>query len=358
MKFSAELVVIAFLALQSAPRNTSEVGAQQSENTDGVSSNSTLVVRYPPQVMTAPNQLCPSDLDQDGSHIQVEQDILSILQNKILPQLKLEGHSETNPAATCSELFLKGWNSGYYWICANGTSPVKVYCDMNRRCCNSPGGWMRVAYLNMTDPTQQCPHGWREVTTPIRTCRRANGSYINTVVFNTSGIFYNRVCGRIIGYQFGTPEAFTFYNEIPSNFNIERNYTDGVSVTYGQEGHRRHIWTFVGAKGESHQATAVCPCTNMTANISIPPWVGTDYFCESGTTTAQESVFYSQDALWDGKGCGPRSTCCSYNQPPWFCKQLPEATNQSIEVRLMTVAYPHLLEHEDTPIELIELYIQ
>ena len=80
MKFSAELVVIAFLALQSAPRNTSEVGAQQSENTDGVSSNSTLVVRYPPQVMTAPNQLCPSDLDQDGSHIQVEQDILSILQ--------------------------------------------------------------------------------------------------------------------------------------------------------------------------------------------------------------------------------------------------------------------------------------
>ena len=270
MKFSAVLVVTAFLALQSAPRKNSEARVQQSENTDGTSSNATLVVRYPPRVMTAPSQLCPSDLDQDGARIQVEQDIHAILHNKIIPQLNLEGHSETNPAASCSELFLKGWNSGYYWISANGTSPLEVYCDMNRHCCNSPGGWMRVAYLNMTDPTQQCPDGWRELTAPIRTCRRANGSYINTVRFNTHGMLYNRVCGRIIGYQYGTPEAFLFYNEIPSNFTIERNYVDGVSVTYGQQGHRRHIWTFVGAKGESHQATVVCPCTN-TANIRIPP---------------------------------------------------------------------------------------
>ena len=357
MKFSAVLVVIALLALQFVPRNTFVAKAQQSGNTDGTSSNATLDVKYPSRVMNAPSQLCPQDLNREGVRIEVKEDVHSILRSKVLSQLNLEGKLETNPAASCSELFLKGWNSGYYWISANGTSPLEVYCDMNRHCCNSPGGWMRVAYLNMTDPTQQCPDGWRELTSPIRTCRRANGSYMNSVRFNTHGILYNRVCGRIIGYQYGTPEAFSFYNEIPSNYTIEGSYVDGVSVTYGQQGHRRHIWTFVGAKGESHQATVVCPCTN-TANIRIPPWVGTDYFCESGTTTAQESVFYSQDPLWDGQGCGPRSTCCSFNQPPWFCKQLSEATNQNIEVRLMTVAYPHLLEHEDTPIELIELYIQ
>ena len=231
---------------------------------------------------------------------------------------------------------------------------------MNRHCCNSPGGWTRVAYLNMTDPTQQCPHGWREVTTPIRTCRRATGSYMNSVTFNTHGILYNRVCGRIISYQFGTPEAFSSYNGNPSNFNIEGNYVDGISVTYGQQGKRKHIWTFAGANGEQYRGTTVCPCTN-TANsavIRIPPWVGTDYFCESGTATAQEGVFYQQDPLWDGQGCGRTSTCCTYNQPPRFCNQLSDTTSENIEVRLMTGAHPNWLEREDTPIELIELYIQ
>ena len=198
MKFAAVLVVI---ALQSALRNTFVARAQQS-------GNATLVVNYPLRVMTAPNQLCPSKLNREDVRSQIKEDIQSILRNNILPQLNLEGNSETNPAASCSELLGRGQNSGYYWIRANSTSAVQVYCDMNRRCCNSSGGWMRVAYLNTTDPTQQCPDGWRELTTPIRTCRRANGSYINTVVFNTSGILYNRVCGRIIGYQFGTPEAF------------------------------------------------------------------------------------------------------------------------------------------------------
>ena len=370
MRFAAVLMVIALLTLLSAPRISFVASAQQSgsmdrtnsnRNTDETSSNVTLPIKYPPRVMTAPNQLCLPDLNQEDIRSQVEEDIYSIFSNQVLPLLNLEGHSETNPAASCSELFLKGWNSGYYWISTNGSSAVEVYCDMNRHCCNSSSGWMRVAYLNMTDHTQQCPDGWRELTTQIRTCRRANGSYVNSVVFNTSGMFYNRVCGRIIGYQYGSPEAFILYNRNITNYNIENNYVDGVSVTYGQQGHRRHIWTFVGAKGESYQGRNVCPCTNTSNNrtIRIPPWVGTDYFCDSGTTISQEGTFYQQDPLWDGQGCGPTSTCCSYNQPPWFCKQLSETTSENIEVRLMTGAYTmNSLENEDTPIQFIELYIQ
>ena len=301
MKFSLVLMVVALLALQSALRINFVTTAQQSGN------NATLDAKYPSRVMNAPSQLCPRELNREGVRIQVKEDIHSILRNKVLPELKLE-HKLT---ASCSELFLKGWNSGYYWVSANGTSPLEVYCDMNRHCCNSPGGWTLVAYLNMTNPTWQCPDGWRELTAPIRTCRRANGSYINSVVFDSNGMLYNSVCGRIIGYQFGTPEAFLFYNNNQSNYTLEANYVDGVSVTYGQQGHRKHIWTFVGARGESYQPTYVCPCTN-TGNIRIPPWVGTDYFCESGTVTAQEGIFYQQDPLWDGQGCGSTSTCCNY----------------------------------------------
>ena len=169
-------------------------------------------------------------------------------------------------------------------------------------------------------------------------------------------MLYNHVFVKSLGSNLEFLSAFSFYIANQSNYTLETNYVDGVSVTYGQQGHRKHIWTFVGARGESYQPSFVCPCTNA-GNIRIPPWVGTDYFCESGTVTAQEGIFYQQDPLWDGQGCGSTS-CCSYNQPPWFCKQLSEKTSENIEVRLMTGAQPDLLEHEDTPIELIELYIQ
>ena len=42
---------------------------------------------------------------------------------------------------------------------SNG-SAVHVYCsDMTLSCGGVTGGWMRVAELNMTDTSQQCPSG-------------------------------------------------------------------------------------------------------------------------------------------------------------------------------------------------------
>jgi len=40
---------------------------------------------------------------------------------------------------------------------------------------------------------------------------------------------------------------------------------------------------------------------------------------------------------------------------PWFCKQLPQATTDGLEVRIC--GDQHTLD-EDTPVELIELYIR
>ena len=60
------------------------------------------------------------------------------------------------------------------------------------------------------------------------------------------------------------------------------------------------------------------------------------------------------DPLWDGQGCGPTSTCCTFNNPPWFCKQLPQSTNTDLEVRLCG-ASAYL---GNTAIELIELYVK
>ena len=124
---------------------------------------------------------------------------------------------------------------------------------------------------------------------------------------------------------------------------------------------RQHIWTFANPLDEypwfyDHK----CPCTNVIEQhpISIPSFIGNDYFCETGVPPGQQrniTVFYADDPLWDGQGCGPTSTCCTFNNPPWFCKQLPQSTNADLEVRLCSAGAASI---ENTPIELIEIYVK
>ena len=73
---------------------------------------------------------------------------------------------------------------------------------------------MRVADLDMTDPNQNCPAEFRLVTrtsAPLRTCGRPGPVGCVSTTFPTYGVEYSHVCGRVIGYQDGTPGAFGLY---------------------------------------------------------------------------------------------------------------------------------------------------
>ena len=84
--------------------------------------------------------------------------------------------------------------------------------------------------------------------------------------------------------------------------------------------------------------------------------IGQDYFCDTGSeTAAQSQVFYSGDPLWDGAECGPWSTCCNFNNPPWFYKQLPQPTTDDIVLKMCGY---NPISNEDTPIETVEIYVQ
>ena len=130
---------------------------------------------------------------------------------------------------------------------------------------------------------------------------------------------------------------------------------DGVSITHGHP--RKHIWTFAAALDEQHANVNRCPCTKTDTTYTgvVPPFVGNDYFCDTGSRKYLQSRFYPDDPLWDGSGCGPTSSCCSFNSPPWFCKELPQPTTDDIQVRVCT---DQSASNEDVTIEVIELYVQ
>ena len=217
--------------------------------------------------------------------------------------------------------------------------------------CGGTGGWRRVVYLNFTDPNTPCPSGWQLTSHSKRTCGRVSTRPFtcDSVTFPVSGGDYTRVCGRIIGYQDEGTGAFEPHHngEVTT---IDGSYVSGVSLTHGSP--RQHIWTFAAGHSEVEDTNFVCPC-DTTVDISIPPFVGGDYFCESGRNSAGPNMFFPDDPLWDGDGCTATSTCCSFNNPPYFTKQLPSPTTDVIEARLCNDYTP-----EDTPIELIELYVQ
>ena len=55
------------------------------------------------------------------------------------------------------------------------------------------------------------------------------------------------------------------------------------------------------------------------------------------------------------RGCGPLNTCCSFNNPPWFMKQLPTTTDDNIEMKLCS---DQERSNEDIVFETLELYVR
>ena len=228
--------------------------------------------------------------------------------------------------------------------------------------CGGAGGWTRVAYLNMSDPNQQCPSNWNLTTTPVRGCGRSStaNDTCDSVFYPVNGRTYSSVCGRVNAIQRGSSLAF---NNFSSQYvGINSAYVSGVSLTHGPSYARQHIWSFAGAMSRQNAlySSYNCPCsnTNITWPHQIPPFVGNDYFCDTGSPYFEYwlvfGTYFIDDPLWDGEGCGSYSTCCSFNTPPWFCKSLPQPTRDDLEIRLCS-KYPSSLA--DKLITLIDVYI-
>ena len=212
------------------------------------------------------------------------------------------------------------------------------------------GLWWRVAYLDMTEPSQVCPPAWREYNTEgVRACGRpVNETGSCAAVFYFTRRQYSRVCGRIIGYQFATPDAF---KPLSSN----GGDLDGVIISHGAQ--QEYIWSFAAGMTEGNRGKkpSNCPCSTE-AGTEPREIIGNNYFCESGNSNNgfKDGLLYSSDRLWDGQQC--EGSCCGGTQsPPLFSVQLPTPTTDMIEV---SICCDQETEDEDTPVELIEIYVQ
>ena len=178
--------------------------------------NTTLPLAYPGQVLQGDgSQTCPSETQRGIARNVVKNDTRILLRESVVRLLQLQTFS-----------------------------------------CGGSTGWRRVAYLNMSDPSQQCPAVWWEITTPHRVCgRRAfSAGSCEGVNYTTGNEQYNQVCGRFISYQLGTTESFTY-----GSLSINTFYVDGVSVTHDFP--RQHIWTFAnGLEEQGRYPNERCPC--------------------------------------------------------------------------------------------------
>ena len=268
------------------------------------------------------------------------------------------------PATSCRQLAVirtsqVNIRSGYYWIRSNNGTAVRVYCDLTTSLNGNEPGLMRVAELDMRNSSHQCPSALSLWNSPVRSCGRGNSDPgCSSVFLSTNGVPYSRVCGKIIGYQYSSPNAF-YAHQYDPQITIEGYYVDGVSLTYGTSP-RKHIWTFAAARSEVVTNGHICPCINSANTLpetAVPEFIGTNYFCDTGSEARYENKrFYDTDPLWDGKGCGSSNSCCRViPSSGYFCTDLGEVTTEDIEMRVCSNEYS---DNEDTPIELVSMYVQ
>ena len=196
-----------------------------------------------------------------------------------------------------------------------------------------PGSWRRVAFVNLTDPNQQCPSNWtvHDSSTSGRSCIRPNTTTKGcaSTFFTTGSVDYNRVCGRATGTASNTPDSYRETGHNRGNA-INDPYVDGISITHGSP--RQHIWTYAADYVSNYYRG------------TVPSFVGEDYFCDE---IGRGNVF-----LWDGEDC-PTAACCTLNTPPWFNNTLSSSSMDDIEVR---ICHDEHHSNEIVGIQLLEVY--
>jgi hypothetical protein len=190
--------------------------------------------------------------------------------------------------------------SGEYTIKPEGQEEMLVQCDME----SDGGGWTLIVDEDYQEDA--CGGDW-DGSSKAYCTRSAAGASSN--VFSTRGVVWSEVRFTMGIRSVSTTDAFGWRNR--SEWSVEDNYVDGVSLTTGEAGSRAHLFTY--AVGH---AAGKCPETigHKQPYVEAQAFVGNAYAC--GYPDPENA----HDNLFDDD---------------WFIAQAVEASAQPLEIRLM-----------------------
>jgi len=233
----------------------------------------------------------------------------------------------SNFSVSCAEILAENNASvsGYYFLKSRSGQVKNVYCDMTKYCGGIPGGWMRVAKLDVQNcPSELQQNIYNTSSTNVTACIVRNKvSDCTSLFYSSQDIPYSRVCGKITAYQVGILDDF---HDV--QVGINDNYLDGVSVTVN----RSHVWSLAAGRR----------CWRRP-----PRYVGNSYYCErAGVRCEDNSVCdcpsddtLCEDLLWN---------------TTWH-KQLSRSVVTDLEVRICCY---RVYGQEDIALTALELYVQ
>ena len=263
------------------------------------------------------------------------------------------GVDVNNPGVSCADIYdnnpaTRG-KSGYYIVKTNDCQVHTAFCDMELECGGHKGGWMKVADHDISKG-DDCPKGWSKTkANSIDVCRPPSdnvGCY--STLFSVHNISYNKICGKIEGYQKGATDGLR-------ESSIDSTYVDGISITLGSP--RKHVWTYAAGLSDDYKGNHAdnCPCAKHGGRAA-PVFVGNHYYCESGNTGPYEiPSYYTNDPLWDGNGCLAGNNCCANTDQPWFFRQMVVERQDDIEARMCA---DQGFKDEGAVVKQIQLYVQ
>ena len=174
---------------------------------------------------------------------------------------------------------------------------------------------------------------------------------------STGSWVHGHVCGKIIGYQQKTPDAFHPITIIVVSQLMTDMWMALASHTDATPGTISGLLQLLFMKLSPSTLKLSVPAPTSTTHYPSPshPMWGVTTSVILAVKVVHKAYSYPNDPLWDGQGCGRLNTCCSFNNLPWFMKELPSPTGDDIEMRLCA---DESRSNEDIPVEVIELDVQ